>query len=611
MTADNLTHGRGGTNTTTATASGDHNHPRSYKIAPDERGPNVNLADVHRTTRTDSKLTPKGTSHFMFGLANPEKTASDDLTPFAEGFLRRCKESGFTESQFRAAVKAASALPDVAEELQCLTKVAYSTTISPSNFGATMGRLDARTRAVGTGSVSGAPGQIEKQAWGGAVQALKTKLPTVARYADDAWRYASTAGNAVKNRLGFGKQVLPASRRFWTSGSNPQMAMPLNPNAAVSNIVRDTGATARQAPSYLNPASWFTSRAGRTGLGQRSHAYGPVRRGLASAWNSPVGHTVRGAGTGGFFGGAANQMADFAGWEDHPDFATMGMMAGAGARFRLPGMNRSVANKVLGSRFGRPVGRFVERAAQLPTPLRRTTGAAPNISNVGFAARNLDRLDNLSLATGTPILAPGRYSAGKLGAGIVAGGTGAGVIGGMARARGEEAANQRANELVQQITGFNNVDEFNASSLGQFVQGYGKDGLLGGVRQYWNSLPPEAQMQMLLSGAGALGGAGLTAFTDHDALGMALMGVGGLGLAHGAGAFGRAPGDAMGIFERLDPAIREQIAPLVGDPAFATLTPAQQNQMLKDIVMQLQGQTTELDRASDTGGAAPAAPPAQ
>jgi hypothetical protein len=38
----------------------------SVKVAPDQRGPAVDLADVHRTKQVDSKLAPKGRSDFLF-----------------------------------------------------------------------------------------------------------------------------------------------------------------------------------------------------------------------------------------------------------------------------------------------------------------------------------------------------------------------------------------------------------------------------------------------------------------------------------------------------------------------------------------------------------------
>ena len=53
------------TNTQQDYAAGEGNKP--FKIAPDDKGPNVTLADVHRTTRIDSEVGPKGDSAFLFG----------------------------------------------------------------------------------------------------------------------------------------------------------------------------------------------------------------------------------------------------------------------------------------------------------------------------------------------------------------------------------------------------------------------------------------------------------------------------------------------------------------------------------------------------------------
>jgi hypothetical protein len=40
---------------------------KPFKIAPDDKGPNVTLEDVHRTTRIDSGIPPRGDSAFLFG----------------------------------------------------------------------------------------------------------------------------------------------------------------------------------------------------------------------------------------------------------------------------------------------------------------------------------------------------------------------------------------------------------------------------------------------------------------------------------------------------------------------------------------------------------------
>lgn len=253
---------------------------------------------------------------------------------------------------------------------------------------------------------------------------------------------------------------------------------------------------------------WYSRAASAVGNfigGSRNVA--PAQRWYNNKWVQPV----WGAATGAAQGAAVDSLAGLAGY----DTGGAGMYSGAGmgAFARAPGVRGFINRQGANMGMSRHLGNIVH------DQFKMTGHRNPILSTIGL---------------------PGKSLQSKIQAGLLFAGTGAETVRNMAVNRGREAAMDTANQLASRF-GFQNIDHMLSSPTGQFMAGYNRNGLMGGLQQGWGALTPEQKYSV---GAGLMGmgaGAGTMAFTDHTGAGLGMMGLGALGVGHGLGAF-----DGMG-----------------------------------------------------------------
>jgi hypothetical protein len=278
----------------------------------------------------------------------------------------------------------------------------------------------------------------------------------------------------------------------------PGIGSPLGVPGGKAAMYRDKeaniGAMWQGAKNVLKPVGQF--------LGGSRHV-APAKRWYNNKYVQPVWGAMSGAAQ----GGAIDSIAGLAGY----DTGGTGMMAGAGLGTvaRFPGARH------LMNRWG------------------RNMGASRSVGNIVHDQFKLTGHRNPILST---LGMPGKSLQSKIQAGLLFGGAGAEAARQMAVNRGREAAYGTANSLAQQF-GFDNIRTALMSPGGQFLTGYNQGGLGQGISQGWGALTPA---QRYAIGAGLVGmgaGAGTMAFSDNNRAGLGMMGLGGLGVAHGLGAF--------------------------------------------------------------------------
>jgi hypothetical protein len=283
-------------------------------------------------------------------------------------------------------------------------------------------------------------------------------------------------------------------------------------------FITGTGARyARPNMGVVNNSTWGKGN-GLWGMAQRALFQpataqntkgGPLWSNMKRWYNAPAWQPVWGGMTGSAMGAGVDSMAGLAGYDTDGWGATLG--GGAGMMSRIPGVRGVMnlyGNRALGSN------------ANLGTK-------AKNLFTWGHGAQP----GTLGSLTGW---GPGATS--KIQGALLTGGIGADVVGGMAKRRGEEAAMNAANGLAQRF-GFSGVEGLYNSPVGQGLVGWNRGGALGAASGAWGALSPQQRMALGL-GVGTMGaGLGTMAFTDQDAAGLGMMGLGALGTAHGLGAF--------------------------------------------------------------------------
>ena len=364
-------------NSLNVTAAGDS---KKYKVAPDQKGVDVDLSDVHRTFG-DSELPPRGTSHFMFGI---EKDSVDggyreQLTDFAAGFTKQCLQRGMNYSSFCAAVKQASAIDGVGEELVCLTKCssAVAADFEKAGFASVASRLP--------GWASKIPGLFKGKVPLGAAKAAPVSVPK-------AMLGGAALGGAYGVRNAFSSD--PSSRENWKS-----------------DVLKYTlgGAALGGTGTAL----------GRTRLGK------PVVNAGKSFYHSPIGHGLRGTATGAFAGSAADRIADATGWENHPNFTAIGATVGGVSRFAGPSVQRMAGSAAAkASPYTAPIYRGIESAAKGTRHAFTFPGVTPaNVSaKLGPVGKALEYANFPSIVANGPITGVGQYPvAGNLVRGLAGG----------------------------------------------------------------------------------------------------------------------------------------------------------------------------------------------
>jgi len=554
-------------NTAHATAVGDANHPRSFKIAPDQKGPDVDLSDVQRSSG-DSVAGPKGTSHFLFGIDKKSADGgyADLLTDFAAGFTRRCLQLGMTAGQFQTAVKHAAEMEPVAAELGCLSKCAAAV------------RADFEKAAGGVGSLV-----LPPLGWLGRMLYPARGLISKGRSA------ARATGNALESTL-------------FHAGLKGR---------AVPRSLSPPGATPRGNTGSWNPFSGQVRNVGSLGQATPGKEYSRVGQSTRSLWNSPVGQMGRGALTGSaYFGVPLDIGAELMGWENHPSFSMMGAAAGAGARARLPlalARKLGLSGRSLSYQAMRGLGAS-HSAAKLPerlftmSPMMR----AKQVSDLRKGGHGIQAFAessplNTPLAMGFGIdMSKGRYALpGSIQRATLLGGTGLGAVGAAAKARGEEAGKRIVDENIKRFTGSESAEAFAGTPWGQFLQAYNSPeggGLLPAIRAYWSALSPEAQQRLMLGGAALLGGGAMMGM-GQKGLGLGMMAGGGLAAASGLGAFGAQPGSPEAIYSAAPEELRPSMTEIMNNPEFTALPQNDQSAILKQILAQQQAGGTELERA--------------
>jgi hypothetical protein len=406
-----------------------------------------------------------------------------------------------------------------------------------------------------------------------------------------------------------------AAHGFETGGSSKQtFSPPSSPfKAASARFEKDAGVekiVAGLASRAKNILPWLK------GLGKASPKPAPkVKDPIKNILFKPKGHIgsrvwhsapmqpVRGALAGGFMGEGLDQITGLAGYDT--DLSSIGAGIGGLSRLRAPNFLRKYITdpKKLQAIYG------TDRLRQKVAPAMSIMGKSP-LTQVGRSGR-------------TGHLAPtlwenlARHASGGKGSALTRGakkmrraftegytwnpfkgpvggkhnmrtgmqsrimqmGLGANIIGGLAKSKGEAGAMTVADQYAKSM-GFNSIQELFSSPMGQTLRGYGGGGIPGAVRNWWNSLPPDAKMRMGMGAAGIAGGAGLAA-SGHGGLG---AGVGGAGLAamlSGGGAFGGVPGDPSSILANSDRATQMQMREMMEDPGFLRLPREHQSALMQ------------------------------